>query len=290
MRTVAECMHTPAVTISPDRSVEDAARRLQQAGLSCLPVVEDGQLVGVLTVRNVLACHPNRLVADAMTCPPVTVSPAASVWDARWLFLRYPVEELVVVDGPEVVGTLSRYRVETEIARYIDPLTELPRPELLKEQAKALLRDGHELAVIFLDLDSFGMVNKLYGHLLGDEVIKQAAGLLRSATDPVWDLVGRYGGDEFVVFTRRSAREAAELARDLVQRLSSELKAGETVVTVSAGVAGGQRHTPREGTVPGRVLDDLLNLASLRSTQAKKLGRPVMGEAQSSRRVSAERP
>ena len=278
MRTVAECMHTPAVTISPDHSVLDAARRLKQSGLSCLPVIEDGQLVGILTVRSILGCHPNRLVADAMSSPAITIQPGASVWDARWLFLRHPVDELVVVDGPAVVGTVSRVRIETEIARYVDPLTELPRPELLKEQAKALLRDGHELAVIFLDLDSFGMVNKLYGHLQGDEIIKQAAALLRGAIDPVWDLVGRYGGDEFVVFTRRPAREARELARDLVERLSSGLRAGDTVITVSAGVAGGQRHRPREGTAPGRTLDDLLNLASLRSTQAKKHGRPVVAE------------
>lgn len=284
MRTVAECMNAPAVTISPDRSVEDAARRLEQAGLSCLPVVEDGQLVGVLTVRSVLACHPNRLVADAMNSPAITINPDASVWDARWLFLRYPVEDLIVIEGPTVLGTLNRFRVETEIARYIDPLTELPRPDLLKEQAKALLRDGHELAVIFLDLDSFGMVNKLYGHLLGDAVIKQAATLLRNATDPAWDVLGRYGGDEFVVVTRRSAREARALARYLVEQLSSALKAGDTVVTVSAGVAGGQRHHPRDGMGPGRTLDDLLNLASLRSTQAKKEGRPVVGETGVNRR------
>ncbi|MEW6046125.1 MAG: GGDEF domain-containing protein [Bacillota bacterium] len=286
MRTVGECMQTPVVTISPDRSVEDAARRMELAGLSCLPVVESGQLVGVLTVRGILACHPNRLVADAMSSPAITIDPNASVWEARRLFLRHLVEELVVVEGPTVLGTLSRFRVETEIARYIDPLTELPRPDLLKEQAKALLHAGHELAVIFLDLDSFGMVNKLYGHILGDAVIKQAAGLLRSATDPAWDVLGRYGGDEFVIVTRRSAREARALARHLVERLSSELKAGDSVVTVSAGVAGGRRHHARDGIAPGRTLDDLMNLASLRSTQAKKEGRPVVGETTVTQRSS----
>lgn len=278
MRKVAECMRAPVFTTSPDLSVEEAGACMNRGKTGCLPVVQNGKLVGILTGRDVRSHHPNRLVADAMTTAVLTISPQASLWEARELFQKHPVEQLVVTEDGQVVGLLSREHVEAEILRYVDPMTDFPRPELLKEQARGMLENGDELSVIFLDLDNFRTVNKLYGHLTGDEVLRKAARLLREMVEPGQDLVGRYGGDEFVIVSRRRATDAFALAGRLARRLSEELRAGNVTVSVSAGVAGGRRQSARRDVTSGRTLDDLINLASLRSTEAKKRGLPVVGD------------
>ncbi len=83
-----------------------------------------------------------------------------------------------------------------------DPLTHgLNRAAILTLAAKELNRArrvGHALAIFLVDMDHFKEVNDHYGHPVGDSVIKQAANRLRRNVR-VYDAVGRYGGDEFLV-------------------------------------------------------------------------------------------
>ena len=65
---------------------------------------------------------------------------------------------------------------------------------------------------MFLDLDNFKQINDTMGHLAGDEVLRQVADVLKDVAGPE-NLVGRVGGDEFVVFVKTEqdrARETAE--------------------------------------------------------------------------------
>lgn len=278
MKAVEELMRSPVLTVAPDLSLREAAQQMNSAGVGCLPVVEGGRLVGILTSRDLRGHHPNRLVADAMSRPVITIGPRASLPEARALFTRYPVEQLVVAEEGHVLGLLGRAYLEAEFARYLDPLTGLPRADLVKAQARNWLEQGYEIAAVFLDMDSFGSVNKLYGHLVGDRVLREATAILQAAVDPGLDLLGRYGGDEFLIITHRPAPEALALAHRLASDLAEGLRVGELTVTVSVGVAGGKRHGERPGSAPTHTLDDLINLASLRSTRAKKDGLSVVGE------------
>jgi diguanylate cyclase len=97
----------------------------------------------------------------------------------------------------------SNSQLTTAVGRaQLDSLTHLPRRALFMDQLRGLQaeqrRNGHALALLFIDLDGFKKVNDTKGHLIGDLVLTQAAGVLRS-TIRNGDVVGRHGGDEFVI-------------------------------------------------------------------------------------------
>jgi diguanylate cyclase (GGDEF)-like protein len=99
-------------------------------------------------------------------------------------------------------------------------------------------RRGHALSCCFLDLDDFGTVNRLKGHLVGNRVLAAVGEELRCGIRP-YDMVGRFGGDEFVVLLpETSARDAAGLAGRL--RRGVRMAAGvaaQMPVGASIGVA-----------------------------------------------------
>ncbi|HTV11002.1 MAG TPA: EAL domain-containing protein [Acidimicrobiales bacterium] len=87
-----------------------------------------------------------------------------------------------------------------------DSLTGLPNRFALMEKVKQALaglkRNPGRIALLFIDLDNFKLVNDAHGHTAGDEVLREAAARLRAATRP-GDTVARLGGDEFVVLLDR---------------------------------------------------------------------------------------
>jgi diguanylate cyclase (GGDEF)-like protein len=107
-----------------------------------------------------------------------------------------------------------------------DPLTGLwNRYALLgaldREHSRAG-REGTPLAVIMADLDHFKHVNDTYGHLAGDAILREAAGRLQAAVRS-YDLVGRYGGEEFlIVLPGTSGPNATQLAERLRAAIAAE--------------------------------------------------------------------
>ncbi|MGJ7917522.1 EAL domain-containing protein [Massilia sp. LXY-6] len=97
---------------------------------------------------------------------------------------------------------------------YHDALTGLPNRALLSERLdRAMLaacRDGHKLAVLFIDLDRFKTINDSLGHLTGDHLLKEVGNRLCRVVRAV-DTVARLGGDEFVVLVP-GVREAGQCA------------------------------------------------------------------------------
>jgi diguanylate cyclase (GGDEF)-like protein len=97
-----------------------------------------------------------------------------------------------------------------------------------------------ELAVLMLDLDHFKTINDRYGHLVGDRILKEVAEVIRKRIRLV-DLIGRYGGEEFIVVLpgtdRKGAREAGERIRSAVAKKRFKVYDDELRVTVSIGIA-----------------------------------------------------
>jgi diguanylate cyclase (GGDEF)-like protein/PAS domain S-box-containing protein len=124
-----------------------------------------------------------------------------------------------------------------------DPLTGLPNRTLFLdrlEQALARLERGAaSLAVMFVDLDGFKVVNDSLGHERGDQLLVEVSGRLREALRPA-DTIARLGGDEFIVLCEEVGEEdqAVTLAERIQQALSTPFALGgrEIFVTASIGI------------------------------------------------------
>ena len=135
--------------------------------------------------------------------------------------------------------------------------------------------EGHHAAVLLLDLDHFKGVNDRFGHLAGDTVLAAVAAVLRAEVRD-GDLVGRFGGEEFVVLLSGAGGEdlevgalvVAERIRDRVARLRPAVPGGPARVTLSAGIAT----APRDG----HDLDALVAVADAALYAAKAAGRDAV--------------
>ena len=112
--------------------------------------------------------------------------------------------------------------------------------EALRREIVRCERTGHRLSLVLVDMDDFKQVNEEHGHLVGDEVLRRVGHALRQAVRP-YDLVARYGGDEFAVVTidadEEESREVAGRALDGVRRSLEELSEAPGATGASAGVA-----------------------------------------------------
>ena len=125
-------------------------------------------------------------------------------------------------------------------------------------------------ALMFLDLDNFKTVNDSLGHLVGDQLLAAAAARLRSCTSASrGDLVGRFGGDEFVILLEGipSIQKATAIAERVVSRMSEpfDIRGQEVRTGVSVGIAFGDSLIESSG--------DILRNADTAMYRAKSAGR-----------------
>jgi diguanylate cyclase (GGDEF)-like protein len=124
----------------------------------------------------------------------------------------------------------ERRRAERELEHlaYHDRLTGLPNRTLLEEHLSvALARAGrheHGVALLFLDLDDFKLVNDGFGHAAGDQLLRDVATRLQAVTRAT-DLLARQGGDEFLLLVTDLGDDADELAASVAAKLESALQA-----------------------------------------------------------------
>ncbi|MEW6424520.1 MAG: GGDEF domain-containing protein [Bacillota bacterium] len=257
------------LTVPPDFSVGRAADIMEKFKIGGLPVVDDGFLVGIITSRDVRKSHPNRLVADAMTKEVITVPPHYSLWETKDVVDKYGIEHVVVAREGRLLGVATKSLLLMEFGKRVDVLTGLYRAEYLYYGALTLLRKGKEIALIFIDIDNFGMIDKELGHVSGDLILQQVAELFRGTVQEGTDYLCRYAGDEFAVVTARPLTEAKALCLSLLNSLAGGHWPDGLKLSASAGIAGGRRSRARQGN-ERHTINDLINLASLGSTRAKK--------------------
>jgi diguanylate cyclase (GGDEF)-like protein len=145
-----------------------------------------------------------------------------------------------------LAAAIERRRSEAETRHLAlhDPLTGLPNRALFRDRlqhalARSRRREG-TLAVLFLDVDNFKVVNDSLGHEAGDELLTALAPRLAEAVRS-GDTVARFGGDEFVLLCEEVAdeQEAIEIAQRVKECFARPLQiaGGEHYVTASIGVA-----------------------------------------------------
>lgn len=269
--SIHQIMTRNPMTITVDDCVRKTMDLMEQYCIGCLPVLENSRLAGVITSRDVKRSHPNRLVADAMSQNVITISPQASIWDAQQLMNQYQIERLIVVENQYPIGLVVKAQVLAELGKYIDPLTDLNQAPYLRRKALDLLRQGKEISVIFLDLDNFGIINKQYGHVIADDILRHLAQSLKMTVIADEDYLCRYAGDEFAIVTTRNLARAKEFAASFFKVLHITDWPHGIDVRFSIGIAGGRRNVCRPDENLMEIVDNLLNLASLSSSRAKHL-------------------
>jgi len=141
--------------------------------------------------------------------------------------------------------------------------------EILRREMSRQQREGSSFGIILVDVDHFKKVNDLHGHLWGDAVLQEAANIMQASLRP-YDVVGRYGGEEFLIVVPHSnaasALGVAERIRKAISASVISAPKGQIRVTASFGIA----------TIEGahRVdMQQLLQMADDALYRAKQMGR-----------------
>ncbi len=151
---------------------------------------------------------------------------------------------LYLIGQVEDITERRALRENLAYAAIHDPLTGLPNRELFMDRLDGALRRAtrarHEVAVIFLDLDRFKLINDSLGHEVGDQVLIAVADRLNAAMRAT-DTIARFGGDEFTVLCEsvNDENDCVEVAQRLVEAMAQPLalQSGEVFVSLSVGIA-----------------------------------------------------
>ncbi len=239
------------------------------------------------SVLDATLIHPDDLevarsaFARILTSPDGSGSAEVRVLhkDGAWRYIEAVGNNRI--NDPSINGIVVNYRDITERKRleeqlrhqaFHDPLTGLPNGALFMDRLEhALARASgraESLAVLYLDLDRFKLVNDSLGHKAGDELLSVVARRLRGCLRPM-DTAARLGGDEFAILLEDIVAEAE--ARVMAERVGNELQrcfeiAGrEVVITGSIGIA--------LSTFGREAPEELLRAADVALHRAKSTGK-----------------
>ena len=130
----------------------------------------------------------------------------------------------------------------------IDGLTQIPNrrrfDEHLEHQWKQMIRERSLICLILFDIDHFKQFNDTYGHLAGDDCLKQVAQVLEGCVQRPSDLIARYGGEEFAaILPQTTIAGAIEVAQRVQTEIANlkifhEKSSASDYLTLSIGIAG----------------------------------------------------
>jgi diguanylate cyclase (GGDEF)-like protein/PAS domain S-box-containing protein len=198
-----------------------------------------------------------------------------SIWiNAKCKAIRNSEGQVIALRGA-IQDITERKRSEQRIhdASLHDILTELPNRAFIFEYGSRLLaaaRRGHgKGALLFIDLDRFKPINDLYGHEIGDRVLKEVSKRLIACTRQE-DLVGRLGGDEFVIllpYIDTDQLRAAIIAQNVIDAIRRPFRIDHLELSLSVSI--GISYFPLNAT----DVSTLIHTADLAMYKAKEAGR-----------------
>jgi len=141
----------------------------------------------------------------------------------------------------------------------------------LAEREMSLARRHHQpLAVVMFDIDHFKRVNDIFGHIVGDQILERVARIAKSQLRSS-DVIGRYGGEEFVLFlpvtNTKQAHLLAERIRANVEAMHMSTEKGDASVTLSIGIVEMNYGAQSES------VEDVIRRADILMYGAKQSGR-----------------
>lgn len=208
-----------------------------------IPLISYGQTLGVLALDSDQTDAFRD--GDLQSLESVADICATAIQNAHYV---ERVKQLAYLDG--LTGIFNRRFFEMRILEEI-------------ERAR---RYGTGMAVIMADIDQFKRLNDEFGHVLGDEVLRQASSLFNQQLRKI-DVVCRYGGEEFgILLTQASAQHAMNIAEKLRKMVEEwQFPGVPRTVTISAGAAAFPDH--------GTTRDELVKAADQALYAAKQSGR-----------------
>ncbi|WP_165000459.1 diguanylate cyclase [Anaerophilus nitritogenes] len=236
-------------------------------GINYFPVIDHHQIKGMITNKELIDVHPNRIAADAMLTDFKFISSEASVWSAKEIFDQQDQDFLLVEENEQIVGVITKLLVVAELGKHIDLLTELYKSDYIYYQIQKCITKNEITSIIFMDVNNFGRIDKEYGHILGDTILKELARLLKQYK-PKDAHVCRFGGDEFVLQLSTPIEKCKNEIIKIIDIIKNHEFPNKIPVTISAGMIQSKKCTKIKNVYEATV--HLINQASLASTIAKK--------------------
>ncbi|OGS17551.1 MAG: hypothetical protein A3J83_07650 [Elusimicrobia bacterium RIFOXYA2_FULL_40_6] len=170
-----------------------------------------------------------------------------------------------IIIAPKIIDE-TEFRETLKLAE-TDPLTGVSNRRVIvreiSDEIKNSKKQGYFFSVLMIDLDRFKNYNDTEGHTAGDLILQEVAGIFKSELRKQ-DIVGRYGGDEFIIILSKVDKtQAKKIAEKIRLRVESEFKAIN--ITISAGIA--------EFPTDGITLDDLISCSDEALYRAKEFGK-----------------
>ena len=291
---LAEALRGFGCFIEGARDADDALGRLRQPDPPMVAIIGDvaGSRDPSETARRLRASFPDRqlmvlvVVRDATDLERAIAAGADEV-------VRAPIatRELEV----RLRGLRRGLDLHRAIAGHTahDPLTRLWTHAMVAEVLAHELARGerthHPVSVLLIDVDGFAAINSEHGHRVGDEVLGEVAQRVRVALRS-YDLVGRFGGDEFLVVLPNCGRANAIEVAQRVRRGAAEapilLLKAKVELTLSVGISTTERSKRTNAA-------DMIAAAETALDDAKRMGRDrveVAGAVKGDRREPGEQP
>ncbi|SOD23933.1 diguanylate cyclase (GGDEF) domain-containing protein [Variovorax sp. YR752] len=216
------------------------------------------------------------LVAGLRFLSVVAGLAGSSLMDGTWiqsLYISMYSFTVLLLSIAVILMATDRVHTEFEYLATRDPLTGALNRRAVLDACGAVFASGRRrMALLMVDLDHFKDINDRFGHQMGDAVLREAVGRMQRAIADK-GLLGRYGGEEFVVLLPDVGKaEAMEIAARLKQNIDEPFPADSPMaavgsMAVSIGVAASESGTGSIG------VDDVLALADAALYRAKAMGR-----------------
>jgi diguanylate cyclase (GGDEF)-like protein len=212
----------------------------------CVPLIVQGEKLGVLVLDS--KHKDNFSSTDIKPLESVAAICVTAILNARFVDR---MRQLAYADG--LTGLYNRRYFETRV----------------KEELERAERYAGGMAVVMLDIDNFKKLNDEFGHLLGDETLRQISQIFQRQLRKV-DVVCRYGGEEFVIILPATSGERALGVAEKLRKAIEEhdFPGIPRAVTISLGVAEYPQH--------GRTRDELVASADAALYAAKQHGRNMV--------------
>ena len=183
-------------------------------------------------------------------------------------------QEKVMILGHQFALALRRVQLYEQIEKIAitDSLTEVYTRRYImdrfQEEIKRSMHRKIKMSFLMVDVDFFKAFNDKYGHLSGDQILKEIAGIIKENIREI-DIAGRYGGEEFCIILPDTDGEGAQFVAERIRQAAEkkEIKAYDT--TVKATLSIGATTFPEDG----KDAPELIDKADWALYRAKKLGR-----------------